>query len=346
MQPVSNPPNPWHSTHVEWIDAPPPAGKMRIYEETATSILSHNSSKDLGFNWSVNPYRGCFHGCAYCYARPTHEYLDMGAGTDFERKIIVKTNAPALLQKAFDKPRWVGERIVMSGNTDCYQPAELHYGITRQLLEICRTYQNPVGIITKSAIIQRDAELLQELHQRASVQVYISLPFDDAKMARWVEPGAPSPKKRLETIRVLADHGIPVGVGVAPVIPGLNDDQFIAILDQAAEAGATSAFRSMVHFPPPVDQIFFARLAEAFPERQGKVLHAIQEMRQGAITNETIGERFEGHGARWKLIADMFDKRCERLGLYHRRATKSDFSQEQRPSTFRRPQEQLSFFSS
>lgn len=343
MRPVNNPPNPWQSTHVAWIDAPPPA-QMRVYEEDARSILSHNNSSDLGFSWSINPYRGCFHGCSYCYARPTHQYLDFGAGTDFERKLIVKRNAPALLTQAFEKPSWKGERVVLSGNTDCYQPLELSWGITRSLLAICAAFRNPVGIITKSAIIQRDVDILQDLHRHAAVQVYVSIPFLDRAMSRSIEPGAPSPSKRLQTVQVLAEAGIPVGVALAPIIPGLNDDQIMPILEAAAEAGATSAFRSLIHFPEPVDQIFLESLENSYPDRVDKVRNAIREMRRGALTDERIGERFSGYGARWGMIAQLFDKTCDRLGLTHRRHEKSSFREEDTPDTFRRPGAQMELF--
>lgn len=343
MRPVNNPPNPWQSTHVAWIDAPPPA-HMRVYEEDARSILSYNNSSDLGFSWSINPYRGCFHGCAYCYARPSHQYLDFGAGTDFERKLIVKRNAARLLTEAFEKKSWKGERVILSGNTDCYQPLELTWGLTRNLLTVCAAFRNPVGIITKSAIIQRDVDILQDLHRHAAVQVYISIPFLDRSMSRRIEPGAPSPSKRLQTVQVLAEAGIPVGVALAPIIPGLNDDQIIPILEAAADAGANSAFRSLVHFPDPVDEIFMETLQDAYPDRVDKVRNALREMRRGALTDERIGERFNGHGARWELIAQIFDKTCDRLGIFHRRNEKSSFAQEQTPDTFRRPGAQMELF--
>lgn len=343
MRPVNNPPNPWQSTHVEWLDAPPPA-ELRVYEEDAKSILSANSSPDLSFAWSVNPYRGCFHGCAYCYARPTHQYLDFGAGTDFERKIVVKRNAAALLTEAFEKPSWKGELVMFSGNTDCYQPLELTRGITRELLSVCAAFRNPVGIITRSAIIQRDIDLLEDLHREASVQVFISIAFLDRTMARRIEPGAPSPSRRLETIQALSHAGIPVGVAVAPIIPGLNDDQVVPILEAAAEAGATSAFRSLIRFPEPVDEVFMERLKDTYPDRYDKVQNALREMRGGRLTNNRVHARFTGSGPRWEFIAKLFDQSCRRFGLQNGRDDGAPFVIQNTPNTFRRPGAQLDLF--
>lgn len=343
MRPVHNPPNPWHSTHMEWLDTPPPA-ELRVYEEDARSILSSNASADLGFSWSVNPYRGCFHGCAYCYARPSHQHLDLGAGTDFESKIIVKRNAGALLTAAFEKPSWKGELVLFSGMTDCYQPLELSRGITRELLSICAAFRNPVGIITRSAIIQRDIDLLQDLHQHASVQVFISMPFLDRRMCRHIEPGAPSPSKRLETIQALAEAGIPVGVAVAPIIPGFNDDQIVAILEAAAAAGATRAFRSLMRLPEPVDAIFMERLQDTYPDRVDKVQRALKEMRGGRLTDNRVNARFNGRGPRWDVLATLFDQSCRRLGLASGRDEGAEFGGRAPVHTFRRPGAQLDLF--
>jgi DNA repair photolyase len=204
MPPVlnNNPPNPFHHSQVEWIDAPEET--LQVYEEQARSILSENDSPDISFRYSLNPYRGCFHACAYCYARPSHHYLDFGAGTDFERKIVAKVNAPALLRETFMRPRWQGEPIVFSGNTDCYQPLELSYALTRGCLEVCREFKNPVFIITKGAIIRRDIDLLKELHRCASVHVTMSIAFSDDELSRLIEPGAPRPSVRFRALEELA----------------------------------------------------------------------------------------------------------------------------------------------
>lgn len=211
MRPVSNPPNPWNSTHVDWLGDPPPA-RLTVFEEDARSILSENDSPDVGFRWSVNPYRGCFHACAYCYARPTHQYLGFGAGTDFERRIVAKVNAAALLEQAFNRRSWLGERIAFSGVTDCYQPLEAHYGLTRSCLEVCARFRNPVGIITKGALVRRDVDVLQQLHRTAAVRVHLSIPVADDDTARIIEPGASLPSQRFAAMEALARAGVPVGL--------------------------------------------------------------------------------------------------------------------------------------
>src|SRR6187402_3143069 len=192
LRPVDNPPNPWASTEVEYLEGDAPAAHLQVLEDRTRNILSKNDSPDIGFTHSVNPYRGCFHACAYCYARPTHQYLDFGAGSDFERKIVVKVNAPELLRKELGRPSWEGDSIVFSGVTDCYQPLEATYKLTQGCLEACLEFENPVGIITKGALIQRDIPLLKQLNEKAGVTVYISLAFADLELARKFEPSTPS----------------------------------------------------------------------------------------------------------------------------------------------------------
>src|SRR5206468_1588133 len=188
LKQVKNPPNPFHGTVMEWLDCPPDA-KLQVYEERCKSALSTNDSPDIGFEFSVNPYRGCFHGCAYCYARPGHQYLDFGAGTDFERKIVVKVNVVERLREAFLKPSWKGDTVVFSGVTDCYQPLEASYELTRGCLEVCAEYRNPVGIITKAPLIERDIDVLQTLSKEASLRAHVSVPFWNQDIARAIEPG-------------------------------------------------------------------------------------------------------------------------------------------------------------
>ena len=194
-RPVSNPPNPWSTTHVEWLEEPP-AVQLEVFEEEAKSILATNDSPDVPFRFSVNPYRGCQHACAYCYARPSHQYLGYGAGTDFDSKIVAKTNAAELLRAALAKRGWRRDWIAFSGVTDCYQPLEASYGLTRACLEVCREFKNPVGIVTKSALVRRDVELLRELDRVASVVVYLSIPFADDATGRAIEPLASAPARR------------------------------------------------------------------------------------------------------------------------------------------------------
>lgn len=195
MRLVSNPQNPFESEHRDLLE-PPSRVQLQVFEDATREILSKNESPDLPFRWSLNPYRGCFHACAYCYARPSHEYWGFGAGTDFESKLIVKQEAPRLLRERFLKPSWKGELIVFSGNTDCYQPLEATYGLTRACLQVCAEFRNPVGVITKSALVARDLDVLTQLHERASVRVHLSIPFADDEMGRKIEPQAPSITKR------------------------------------------------------------------------------------------------------------------------------------------------------
>lgn len=318
MRPISNPPNPWLSTHVEYLDEAPPA-ELHVYEELAHSALSENDSPDIGFRWSVNPYRGCQHACAYCYARPTHQYLGFGAGTDFERRIVVKTNVHERLALELARPSWKRETIVFSGNTDCYQPLEASYALTRRCLEVCRARATPVGIVTKSALVRRDLDLLAALARGPGASVYVSIPFLDESVGRLVEPGAPSPRRRLETLRLLSQAGIQTGVAIAPLIPGLNESDVARILEQAREAGATRAFLTLLRLPAEVLPVFRERLAAAFPERSRKVEHALREMKDGAWNRSRFGERMRGSGPRWDALAQLFELQCRRLGLNRQR---------------------------
>jgi DNA repair photolyase len=240
MRPVANPPNPFESEHRELL-VPAPDARLELYEDATREILSRNDSPDLDFRWSVNPYRGCFHACAYCYARRSHEYWGFGSGSDFDSKIIVKHRAPALLRDAFMRPSWKGELILFSGNTDCYQPIEASYELTRQCLEVCAEFRNPVAIITKSVLVVRDLDVLMRLHREASVRVYFSIPFADNETARKVEPHVPSITKRFEALQRLSEAGISTGVSIAPVIPGLNEHDMPEIVLRARRAGATAA---------------------------------------------------------------------------------------------------------
>ena len=329
MKLVSNPPNPFESQYREFLE-PPPSVKVQLYEDDTRSILSHNDSPDLAFRWSVNPYRGCFHACAYCYARPSHEYLGFGAGTDFESKLVIKRHAAALLRDAFLRASWRGELVVFSGVTDCYQPVEATLGLTRACLEVCAEFRNPVGIITKGALIVRDLDLLRRLHAEAAVRVYFSIPFADDAMARKVEPHAPSIAKRLAALKAIADAGIPTGVSLAPVIPGLNEGQMFDILCRAREAGARTAFYSLLRLPGNVEPIFLERMRAAFPDRIRKIIKRLQEVRGGALNAPQFFERHRGQGTYGEMLEQLF--------LTARR--KAGFSEEPDPSvpaTFRRP---------
>lgn len=313
VTPISNPPSPWHSTTVEWLGEVPPA-RLQVFEDRSKSILSSNDSPDIPFRWSVNPYRGCMHGCSYCYARPTHQYLDWGAGTDFDRKIAVKMNAAGLLTRAFERRSWRGELVVFSGVTDCYQPLEATYGLTRQCLEVCVAYRNPVGIVTKGALVERDLDLLEELHRHAWVQVSMSIPFWDPDAARRVEPLAPPPRRRMRVLKRLADRGIPVQVNISPIIPGLTDQDIPTLLKAARDAGATSAGHILVRLPREVAPVFRERMRRDFPLRAGRILSAIEQCRDGRQNDPRFGHRMRGQGARWAAIESVFETWRKRLG--------------------------------
>ena len=336
--PISNPPNPWASAHVEWLGEPPPA-ELEIYEEEARSILAENDSPDIGFRWSLNPYRGCYHGCAYCYARPSHQYLGFGAGTDFERKIVVKTNAPELLRKTFERPSWQGEFIAFSGNTDCYQPLEAAYQLTRRCLAVCLEYKNPIGIITKGPLVRRDIDLLGELGQKTRVHVTISIPFAEDEMGRRIEPFVSKSSERFAALEALSRAGISTGINIAPLIPGLNDSDIPELLERAHAAGARHAGLVPLRLAAEVLPVFEERIAQALPpERVRKVQHGIREMRGGKMNESAFGSRMDGQGPRWTMIRTLFETHVRRLGL------NEDPRGTGAPATFRRPSRQRDLF--
>ncbi len=329
MRAVSNPPNRFETESREYLNGPPPVG-LHLFEEETKEILSHNESPDLPFRWSLNPYRGCFHACAYCYARPTHEYWGFGAGTDFESKIVVKVNAAARLRETFMKPSWQGDIIAFSGNTDCYQPVEAHYRLTRACLEVCAEFRNPVGLITKAVLVARDIDLLQRLARETWVRVFFSIPFADNEMARKVEPQAPSITSRLEAMRRLSEAGIPTGVSVAPVIPGLNDEAIPEILARARAAGATSATYILLRLSGSVEPVFLERMQTAFPDRARKITNRLREVRSGALTETRFFKRHEGEGTYWSMVEQLFETGCRKAGF----PAEQD---EPVPRTFHRP---------
>lgn len=311
---ISNPPNPWLSSAVEYLDEVPTT-RLEVYEDASRSILSKNDSPDIGFDYSVNPYRGCMHGCAYCYARPGHEYLSFGAGTDFDRKIVVKRRAPQLLRQAFDAPSWRGELVVFSGVTDCYQPLEASYQLTRGCLEVCAEYQNPVGIITKAPLIERDIALLQRLAACTDLSVTISIPLWDRDKARALEPFVATPERRMRTVERLAAAGLDVGVNVAPMIPGLGDEEIATILTAAAAAGARRAGFVFLRLPGPVAAVFEERVREALPLRAERILARVREARGGKLYDSRWGQRQKGEGPYAESARALFDATCRRLGL-------------------------------
>ncbi len=314
MKRISNPQNPFLSEQRELLE-PAPQITPEVYEEETGTILSRNDSPDLPFRWSVNPYRGCFHACAYCYARPSHEYWGFGAGTDFESKLIVKPNAAEALRAAFMKRSWKGELIVFSGNTDCYQPLEATHELTRSCLTVCAEFRNPVTIITKSALIQRDLDILKTLNEHAWLRVYFSIPFADNDTARKVEPQTPSITKRFEAMTHLAQAGISTHVFIAPVIPGLNEHDIPAILHRAREAGAVDASYILLRLNGSVESVFLERMAQAFPDRIKKIVNRLQEVRGGDLSEKRFFKRHQGQGSTWDAIRQLFDTAYRKAGF-------------------------------
>src|SRR6266513_5634235 len=340
MHSIKNPPNPWLTHSVEWLGEPPEA-KLEVFEETETRrIITHNDSPDVGCDYTVNCYRGCIHGCTYCFSRPTHEYLGYGAGTDFDRKIVAKINAPELLRHELMRPSWKGDEIVFSFTSDPYIPLESNYKLTRRCLEVCAEFRNPVGIVTKSALIRRDVDVLQRLAADASVTVFFSIPFADYDIARAVEPFAPSPKARFEAMKALADAGIEVGIGIAPTIPGLTSD-IPELLQRAKDCGAQKAFINMLRLPGSVAPYFEQRLREKLPTKADRVLNRIGDARGGKLNSSVFGERMRGKGQYWEAQEKLFDVYARRLGFNEHRVGSDTHA---RSRTFRRPSPQGSLF--
>ena len=315
-----DPPNRFERLHLEPDrDADPeataPDPRTQYLRDTARSVLAHNQSPDVPFGTSLNPYRGCEHGCVYCYARPGHEYLGLSLGLDFETRIFVKQNAAELLEAELASPRWQPRVIAMSGVTDCYQPIERRLGITRRCLEVLARFRNPVGLITKSRLVVRDADLLAELTSHDAAAVTLSITTLDDDLARRMEPRAAQPGARLAAIEALSRAGVPVGVNVAPVIPGLNDHEIPAILEAAADAGAGWAAYLLLRLPFGVKQLFATWLGDHFPDRAGKVLGHIREVRGGRLNDPRFASRMRGSGPLADQIADLFQLARRRAKL-------------------------------
>ncbi len=289
--------------------------RTRVFRDASKSVLSHNTSPDIPFDVSLNPYRGCEHGCSYCYARPTHEYLGLSAGLDFERRIFAKQGAPALLAAELANPSWRPRHLAMSGVTDPYQPVERVLGITRGCLEVLAAHRHPVGIITKNALVVRDVDLLAELARWGAVRVAISITTLDEDLRRRLEPRTSTARARLDAIRTLADAGVPVGVNVAPVIPGLNDREVPAILAAAADHGAQGAAWTLLRLPGAVEPIFVDWLRDHAPLRAERVLARVRETRGGALSDVRFGHRHRGEGTYARQLAQLFDVHRRRVGL-------------------------------
>ena len=337
-----NPPNRFEHLHiVPDPDCPPeeqPHPRTQFFPDHSESLLTKNDSPDLPFTWGLNAYRGCEHGCAYCYARPYHEYLGWSSGLDFETKIMVKLRAPELLRRELTAPRWQPEPIAMSGVTDCYQPAERQFRLTRRCLEVCVELRHPIGIVTKNALVTRDLDLLAELARHQCSAVNVSVTTLDADLCGKLEPRASRPAARLRAIRTLADAGIPVGVMVAPVIPGLTDHEVPAILDAAAQAGATRAAYVLLRLPHTVKDVFLAWLDTHEPGKKARIVDRLHHLRGGKLNVSDWGARMKGEGIFADQLRDVFAVNARRAGLNrvpHALST----------AAFRRPGgEQLSLF--
>ena len=286
-----------------------------FFHDTTRSIFAKNDSPDVPFTFSVNPYRGCEHGCIYCYARPTHEFLGFSAGLDFESKIMVKKDAPQLLEEALQDPKYKPQVIALSGNTDCYQPVERNLKLTRACLEVFLKYRNPVGIVTKSAMIRRDIDILRELAKYHCVSISISITSLDPEVLSKMEPRASTAEKRLEALRDLATAGIPVGVNAAPIIPGLTDEELPEIVRRSAENGARFAEYIMVRLPYAVKDLFVEWVNREFPLRASKILNRIRDIRGGNLSDPRFHSRMSGEGEFADTISNLFDAACRKYKL-------------------------------
>jgi DNA repair photolyase len=283
--------------------------------EKARSILSHNDSPDVGFSQSINPYRGCEHGCIYCYARPSHSYLELSPGLDFETRLFAKTNAAGLLREALARPGYRPSPIALGANTDCYQPIERKYRITRSILEVLAECEHPVTMVTKSALVERDLDLLAPMAQKNLVKVFVSIGTLDRQLARKLEPRAASPQRRLDILRSLSKAGIPCGVMVAALIPALNDKTMEHVLEAAAAAGAAEAAYVIMRLPNELKTLFKEWLAAHYPQRADHVISIVHQMRGGRDNDPRFGTRMTGTGNYAELIEKRFDIACRRFGL-------------------------------
>ena len=294
--------------------------QTQVTEERARSIISRNDSPDVGFSQSINPYRGCEHGCIYCYARPSHAYLELSPGLDFETRLYAKTNAAELLREELSKKGYEPSAIALGANTDCYQPIERKYKITRGILEVLAEFQHPVTMVTKSALIERDLDILAPMAQKNLVKVFVSIGSLDRELARKLEPRAASPQRRLDVLRNLSASGIPCGVMVAALIPALNDKTMEHVLESAAQAGAREAAYVIMRLPNELKVLFKEWLAEHYPDRAEHVISIVRQMRGGKDNDPRFGARMTGTGHYAELIEKRFDIACRKYGLNSREA--------------------------
>lgn len=324
--------------HVEGIDEWWQADKpTQVFEEHSKTLVNKVDSPDVGMWYSMNPYQGCEHGCIYCYARNSHQYWGFSAGLDFERKIVAKQNAPELLRKFLDNKKWVPKPISLSGNTDCYQPLERKMWLTRQLLEVAWEYKQPIGIITKNALVLRDKYILQKMAEQNLVCVFVSLTTLQEDLRQKMEPRTTTATQRLKVLRELSELGIPVGVMTAPIIPGLNDHEIPRLLEAAAENGAKQAGYTVVRLNDAVKVIFKDWLYKNFPDRADKVWHHIESIHGGEVSDSRFGTRMRGEGNIADIIRQQFKLQTKRVGLNQERF-------EFNTSLFERPQSQLRLF--
>ena len=331
---ASNPAHRFTAIHLEpdpeWNPADDPAPSTQFLKDSTRTIIAYNDSPDIPFDASINPYRGCEHGCAYCYARPFHEYLGFSAGLDFETKIMVKQDAPGLLRRELSSPRWKPRMLAMSGVTDCYQPVERRLALTRKCLEVLAEFRNPVGIVTKNYLVTRDIDLLSRLAEHKAVAVNLSINSLDPGLVRHLEPRASLPAHRLAALEALAKAGIPAGVLVAPVIPGLNDHEIPVVLKAVKEAGARWAALVVLRLPLAVGPLFEQWLERHAPDKRAKVLNLVRAMRDGKLNDPRFGARMRGEGRYAGQIARMFEVARRKVGL-------SEDGPELSTAAFRRP---------
>jgi len=343
---VANPPNPWHAQSSEWLGEPPPA-RLEVYEETATKhIINKNNSPDVGFDYTVNVYRGCTHACNYCFARPYHEYLDFGAGTDFETKIVVKINAPELLAADIKANKHKGERIMFSFASDAYQPLEGVYKLTRACIQVCLDLNQPIGIMTKGPLITRDIDILAPMAEKGLLAlVFMTIPFFDAETSKAFEPHTASPASRFRALKQLSEAGIPTGVAVAPVIPGVNARQIPLVLQAARDAGAQTAFMNYLRLPGSVAPYFVETVRRRLPLMADKIINKVKRERNGKFNDPRFFSRMKGTTEEYRMAVKLFNLWHKKLGFNERQPAENNaIAQENIPAEEARQIEQLSLF--
>jgi DNA repair photolyase len=330
-----NPAQRFEELSYEWEESTDPAErsapKTKFFRDATKSILVKNDSPDIPFTWSLNPYRGCEHGCVYCYARPYHEYLGLSSGLDFESMIFIKTNAPELLTEELSKPKWVPETIALGGVTDVYQPIERKMELTRRCLQVLADARHPCGLVTKNHLVMRDLDVFQELSRLGLVTVYISLTTLDADLARRMEPRASTPVLRIEAIKTLSKAGVRVGVMTAPMIMGINDHEMPHLLQTAAEAGAMSAGYVPLRLPYQLSTLFEDWLERNYPDRKQKVLSQIRDLRGGKLNDPRFGSRMRGEGIFAEHLSNLFQLSCRKWGLNKNRSMETNGHHFRRP---------------